>query len=806
MSARIALRFGLILLVILIASPKSIASSERFELTISNDSLLNKNNALIAIDLPSEYQGKFFQIYQDNKPRPLLYRPKEHRLYVQTDIQHLNNNIFQLHVLSKPVATPPLQQFSTVPGTEYLFINYRKAILISCQDNNKIHIETKDGETLDNIELNKGQMHLVHAVHPQMLKVSSDYPVFVYMSSIQTPEETQNFQEGDSDTTTLFGSDLYFYTDRHVWISSYQDSKISIKDQQGFAVWEDLLPKNTGFKIPDLRPGSYHLYSDHAVTLQFGYLDDENFSFLYGRENQINGFSYGELLVYALHPNTKIDLVFYNPKKQQKTISLKSSGDFDIVSMIDAFAPLQPEYCFFTMSFSKPVLVNTFSSGTNFGGDYVPGANNLFVDQTFNYITPRVLKEFSKEQKNMIELLALYPQTSISISNTIQQDIMLQQDTSFNYQTDESLALIKIDGDRPFLLSQLHNYTDKGLFMWVPPIHDKTLHATIGPLVLDSISENGKTAISWKNLWDPLRFKEFFSHLTHKQYLPFTIFFFSILAGMIVLLFILIQRKKQVLDVKENMVYQENDLLQLMHEMEKNEQKAKPSIETALPDTPGSVLDSSSQETENEKLLPEDSPSYPYPTLTTSLDDWIDRLKEKTVNKSVKNNETPQTSNEEENQITDQTENERKATHDDIELPFLDVDHTKTSEELTLRKSDQSKLLAFSHKAVVLDPGSANRLYHENLLQQFSQAWMAKSSAKRLHPDIVKNIHQIELSAQDLSRAELFQERLETIEEAGKALALCKKKHINVFLTSYRLPNFIGRIQIIHISEILKDL
>jgi hypothetical protein len=223
----------------------------------------------------------------------------------------------------------------------------------------------------------------------------------------------------------------------------------------------------------------------------------------------------------------------------------------------------------------------------------------------------------------------------------------------------------------------------------------------------------------------------------------------------------------------------------------------------ATPEETTPLKNEKSYDTEIEK-------NHNFPKLNSSYDEWITRLKEN-AKKVVQEKEEKKEKTESPivqippNDSLSIKDSETKKMDKEIDLPFLDVDHTKTNDNVSLNKIEKSKLLSLSKKILVLDPGSANRLYFEGVLGQFNQALMVKSSAKRLQADVARHLQQIDLNAQDLSRAQLFQERLETLEEAGKALALCKKKRINIYITSYRLPPSLQKIQIIHVADLIKD-
>jgi hypothetical protein len=802
----LAKRFSLLVLssILLLSVPVSLASNDRFELLITNQSDQAKSSAIIPLDLPDTYQNRFVQIIQGQKHLPIYLSEDKKRLFLQTDIGANEENSYYLSFSNKASSQIPLTP-STLPGTRYLMVNYAKTMIISTQDQNNIKIQSTENELLENKTLQKGEMHILTTSSPQLIKIDTTFPVFVYMSSIKSPGTGNiNFEEGDSDTTSLFGSNVFLFTHRHLWLSAYEDSEISVFDQNSLPVWEGKISKNTGLGLLDLKEGVYHVVSDHALSMQFGYLDDENFSFIYGKANQVNGFSFGDLLITALYPDTEVELAFQNPKKQQKKINLKQEGFFELVPLVEVFSPNEPEAVFFTLNTNKPIRLNTFSSGTNFGGDYIPGYNGLFADNAFKYVAPKISKEFSKEQKNMIELLGLHSQSSVLFSNTIQQELMLQADTSFNLLSQESLAWIQIESNQQLMVSQLHNYTQKGLFVWIPPILDHTLQASIGQPATEGIFESTASSKMTKSFWDPYRFKEFYAHFTSKEYLPYTIFSVSLFMLFVVILlyFLFVHKPRESsVEVWENekkttdpKSAQQSELFMLMNDME---QKMNENIQ--LQET------LASEETPKSNTEQDDLEKTNFPKLNTSYDDWITRLKDNT-NKSTPLPDAELAKPPSFPTLSPEAPPAAKTPPSkEIDLPFLDVDHTKSNDDVSISKQEKSKLLNLSKKMLVLDPGSANRLYFEGVLSQFNQALMVRSSAKRLQADVAKHLQQVELNTQDLSRAQLFQDRLETLEEAGKALALCKKKRITLYITSYRLPPTLQKIQIIHVADLIKE-
>ncbi len=121
-------------------------------------------------------------------------------------------------------------------------------------------------------------------------------------------------------------------------------------------------------------------------------------------------------MVISKYPNTTVELT-YNGKKRK--LELKESNQFEIVPVITEFSQKVPESVFFTSTSNKPVLILTFSSGNNFGGEYIPGNNGLFLDNSFSFVTGRISKEFSKEQKNIISLTSVESEVETEVSGSI---------------------------------------------------------------------------------------------------------------------------------------------------------------------------------------------------------------------------------------------------------------------------------------------------------------------------------------------------------------------------------------------------
>ncbi len=107
---------------------------------------------------------------------------------------------------------------------------------------------------------------------------------------------------------------------------------------------------------------------------------------------------------------------------------------------------------------------------------------------------------------------------------------------------------------------------------------------------------------------------------------------------------------------------------------------------------------------------------------------------------------------------------------------------------------------------IVLDPGSANRLYIEGFLNKFKKAFIASSSSKKLAPEISSHLVPVKLNMNDKAKAITMKDSCNTFEEAGLAFIVCKKKHCKYYISSYQLPKKIMGIEILSVHEIVKSL
>jgi len=733
---------------------------------IKNNSNLERIQAPVEITLPEEYNySENLRLInkKDSTELPVKRFEGETGPVLITQLNIGSGEEIEL-ILEKGLKKSSYLPPSSSIGTEYAFVNYKRAILISTSDKNNIKVFTKDEKLIEEFELNKGKERIIEYDNPQFLILRAQKPIFVYGSSLSDHSKANSPEPGDSDTTTLYGNDLYIYTEKHLWLSSYEETNVKIYDKNDIEIFSRLLSKNSSLFLDNLNSGAYHLLSDKPLTVQFGYLDDENFSFIYGKPNNINGFAFGDLMVISKYPNTTVELT-YNGKKRK--LELKESNQFEIVPVITEFSQKVPESVFFTSTSNKPVLILTFSSGNNFGGEYIPGNNGLFLDNSFSFVTGRISKEFSKEQKNIISLTSVESEVETEVSGSIKSKAVLGKFTDFYLESNIPNGSVNIKSDKRILVNHLHNYRDKGLFYFVPPIKDNSL---IMSFVVSPSNSNvpgidnidaSKTNFA---LFTLVRIKDFFINIVSKDYLLFTAVFFILigllLSGIIIALGAMRKPKPQ----KEKRKEQKRDIIVIRESEERKPEKS--SFKEISEEIPLASGNESPQTIPHLRIKEVTLPSFPSKV----------ESKEEKVEKQAPT----------EKEVSKIRESEKFF---EINLPI----EREIFEEI-------------KDKKIVLDPGSANRLYVENLLSRFSAPFICKDGSTKLSEEVNKLLKIVDLNRQEIERAKILSMRLSITEEAGKALILAKSINANIYITSYKLPNKVYRIDIIRVTELLKEL
>ncbi|HXK50954.1 MAG TPA: hypothetical protein PLE09_00180 [Caldisericia bacterium] len=891
-------------------------------LTIKNNSATSYSRAQIRIPLEKPPNGSYQFIEEgadassSSIQSSVSISSQENILLLNTPLKSEETKVFQIRERKNSV--PSIIPISTEAGTLHHFVNYENAYIISCEDENHIEVLTDNKKLLETFVLQKGKMYTYTSLNPTNILVQSKKPIFVYASSLSLDPLT-NKEAEDSDTTTLFGDHLFFYHPGHLWLSSYQkDTIVKILDEDQLQVKNITIQPNQGIFIDDLPPGAYSILASSPITAQFGYLDNENFSYVLGNSADVNGFCFGDLLFYSPFDNADIRLLY---KDKKETISLQNAGESTLVSLIQSYTPSLPEYVYFTASSNVPFYVLTFSSGKNFGGEFSPGRYGAYLDKVFTLLSSKISKEFSKDQKSLIELYSQYPHTKVEISTldpSNDQNVTLDEYAIYNYFSTVPLEKINISSDNSILCLQLHNYTNKGLFYYVPPIENSQLTYSFhtspsneGALFANPSDGN----FHYSMFFSVDRWRSFSHQIFNPDLLIFTIFFGGLIVLFLILALLLILKKHPIsmpLVESQSIIPPCSPLSpESLDSTEMNDEEdfssvqsvrkyphANDSIETPQINATVNLSEKSQQESEitpptsNEidpseestqettkkriRLDPAHKPKWLNPNPKESKEDKSKpeeqteeslnsttnsspqkhrkgiRISEPTIENIDFQNEIPSLHLDEEkifseihrtnqkkqdNSLSDEkvkpssTLDPVTQNHPDEVLTSKntlkknlsdtckeDDDHSTSSvkkemiqkiyqEPVSEKHSKETMVSNFEnlfYTSVVFDPGAANRLFIEGYLQNFTKGFISSISSKKLNPAVVSHIKTVKLNSNDIAKANTMSDVCDTFEEAGRAFALCKKKRIRFYITSYRLPKILQGITVYSVHDIVK--
>jgi hypothetical protein len=875
-------------------------------LTINNNSATSYSRAQIRIQLENPPNGSYHFIEEGAESKTssikstLSTSPQENLLLLSTPLKSEETKVFQIREQKDSMSS--ILPISTEAGTFYHFVNYENAHIISCEDENEIEIFTDNKKLLETFVLQKGKTYTYSSMNPTNILIQSQKPIYVYENSLAS-DSLANKEAEDSDTTTLFGDHLFFYHPGHLWLSSYQkDTIVKILDENQLQIKNITIQPDQGVFIDDLQPGAYSILASSPITAQFGYLDNENFSYVFGNYSTVNGYCFGDLLFYSPFDNADIRLTY---KDTKDTISLHKAGESKVVSLIQSYTPSLPEYIYFTASSNVPFYVLTFSSGKNFGGEFSPGFHGTYLDNDFTILSSRISKEFSKDQKGLIELYSQDPHTKIKISTndpSNDQNVTLSQYAIYNYFSTVPLEKINITSDNSILCLQLHNYTNKGLFYYIPPIENSQISYSFqtSPSRDGALFANPSVGMFHYSMFFSVdRWKAFSRQIFNSTLRIFTIFFGGLILLFLILGLLLILKKPLHVDTNVESFPTPKPSDNLLS------QNTKDSFPTKDEE------DFSSIKSVKKHLHTDDSISTPEPTISVNSDESVAGETESSKKSNLEtkkrirldpahkpkwfNNDTIENKDQKDDSSfsnsNSTSQKYRKGlrisepTMENIdfqkEIPSLHLDEEKIYNEIHQTNQNQQENVVPTHKIektptpssvksqmnhydpvtsktnlkktlsdtcketedssistinkemiqkiyqepvaekhsketmvsnfenlfytpVVFDPGAANRLFIEGFLHHFTKGFISSISSKKLNPSVVSQLKTIKLNSNDIAKATTMSDVCDTFEEAGRSFALCKKKRIRYYITSYQLPKMLQGITVYSVHDIVK--
>ncbi|HPF49434.1 MAG TPA: hypothetical protein PLP35_07020 [Caldisericia bacterium] len=138
--------------------------------------------------------------------------------------------------------------------------------------------------------------------------------------------------------------------------------------------------------------------------------------------------------------------------------------------------------------------------------------------------------------------------------------------------------------------------------------------------------------------------------------------------------------------------------------------------------------------------------------------------------------------------------------------PPTRITHTfskSVSGELEITESMKELASKMKMGGLVADPGAIVRLHHIGLLELFNRIYISHT-ATMLLPDELKNnpaFEKIMVMGKDARRAENLVTEYDIFEEAARAIVIAEKMKVKYYLTSSRLPEHLGKINVVHVER-----
>ena len=293
-------------------------------------------------------------------------------------------------------------------GTKLICPTSGRVFIVSYSKDN--HVTLKNAESknvLFDEMLGLLDSKLLTLKEKAIYEIDSTGPIFAEFTNLTSPFTTNS----SDDISSVFGTYFKLYIPKMVFITSTEQTHMKIVDQAGNVVIEKDLAPNTFYSNTVLKEGVYTISSDKPVLIEYGCVDDNVFSVLYGVK-KANVVSFGGIGVSALFPDTQVKMNF---KGKSEEFSLKSPNDFKYfdVLMSDDYKNSKPAFALVQIEFSKPVLIYTYAQYGNVDGEEIPGLSN---NTKFYFRTGKVVKIYG-ERTRRVFVIPVDSNTTLKVNN-----------------------------------------------------------------------------------------------------------------------------------------------------------------------------------------------------------------------------------------------------------------------------------------------------------------------------------------------------------------------------------------------------
>ncbi len=469
----------LVLFLLLFPAHLSAANGYKKDIVIKEDGELRRNPNFITLTIEDpNLSDDCILIDKDTKKEIPFYIVKKEkgrikiRFKLNLDKGEEKHLEFRFSTGEKRSILPE-KDFSFVNyiGTEFYGISFEKIYLIALKDSD-VNVTNREGKTLFSGKIKYGHFKRIDLASPQSFHIVSTGPLMVTVSSIGKPGKNMPEDRSDDDIMSIIGTEGFFFTHSDIFVTSlFDNNSVRVEDSGGELIYKGTLNAGQTIKKLGLYPSLLYYRADKPVLIQYGKFDDSTFTVIVPYLGFLYGYSFGELGIFSFEDNTNI--LFKGGSRTEK-FNL-NSREFKLIEYKGGFE----------VNADKPILVYSLGKSSNFGGEEIPTLLGYASSTKFNFVTGKISFKYSKGHRRLISVLSQTGDNSVEISGEVIKSIKVTLPPLGIAQgeSDKTTSLIDVSSEKPVMVFETSNHTDREIFFNLIPVADKSIIVTIGKTV-----------------------------------------------------------------------------------------------------------------------------------------------------------------------------------------------------------------------------------------------------------------------------------------------------------------------------------
>ncbi|MGB9694471.1 MAG: hypothetical protein ACPLZB_00595, partial [Caldisericaceae bacterium] len=352
-------------------------------------------------------------------------------------------------------------------GNVFVGIGSGKLYIVPTEDNSEIKVTDSSASVIYSGTLNAGEEKTVSLKDNTVFKIESSKPVFAEVSSLQ-PNYVSNSSD---DVSSVYGAYFRLFIPKEIFVSSVEATSLKIVNDEGKSIYDGKLSERGVYVNLNLNSGIYTISSEKPVLVQFGYSDDNIYTLSYGATSSLKLFSFGDIVVSSLYPDT---LVTVKTVSGSKSLTLKTPGDFYQSNIISSFASSKTEYAPVYLTYSKPVIIYTDADFGNIGGEQIPSLEG--DNKNFIFRTGKVYNFENVKRYRQVAVIAKDDGTEVEFNGTKFQLNALGLKTFSFY---DSYSLVEIKSNKAISVFETGLGTDKEFLSMLVPLQSNNVISAV---------------------------------------------------------------------------------------------------------------------------------------------------------------------------------------------------------------------------------------------------------------------------------------------------------------------------------------